>query len=166
MQGIAGDVEGRDPQPGVVNGPSPAREGFGMREKLRRPAVRRRRVAADADLQVLDQPGAARPGGDIGEAAIRHCVGQQANTDFHIGAFQTGPKVWPAGGFVNRWRLWPSALARHGVAFDQLLVELEAKAGPIRDGKAALGIDPWLVSKHLAQRRGRPAGRLVGKLEP
>src|SRR5207249_10984575 len=100
------------------------------------------------------------------EAAIRLSVCQQATGAFRMGATRDGPEVGPAGGFVNRWRFWPSAVARHGVAFDQLLVELEAKAGPIRDGKAALGIDPWLVSKHLAQRRGRPAGRLVGKLEP
>src|SRR5439155_14990765 len=35
-----------------------------------------------------------------------------------------------------------SAVPRHGVALDQLLVELESEAGPVRERKTAVRVDP------------------------
>src|SRR5579862_9315421 len=59
-----------------------------------------------------------------------------------------------------------SSEARHGVALHQLLVELDAEAGPVGDREATVAVDPDLFREHLAEGRGRPARRLVRKLEP
>src|SRR5438105_1384152 len=59
-----------------------------------------------------------------------------------------------------------SAVARHGVMLDQLLVQLESETGPVRYAHAAAGVDPRLVHEHLAQGGGGPSRRLVWKLEP
>jgi len=132
-------------------------------DELRRPAVRRRRVAAYADLQVPDEAGPGHPLDDFAKGAVGQGVGQQPNSEFVIGAFQFRHNVWPAGGFVNGsffplgWRATARgvellSVGGDGVMLDQLLVELEAKPGPFGHVQVPVAVDPWLGDQHLTQR--------------
>src|SRR4030081_2939359 len=67
------------------------------------------------------------------------------------------------------WRLLLSiAPARlfHRAAFHELLVELNAKARPVRHRKTTVPVDPRFFGEHLRQCFGRPARRFVWEFEP
>src|SRR5438874_8152869 len=118
MEWVAGHVQGGDAEAGVVDRLAPACESARVPDELRGWAVRRRRVASDPDLQVLDQAGAGRPVDDLSETTVWHGIGEQANTQCDIGAFQIPPQSL--------------SVSSYGVVLDQLLVELEAKSGTVR----------------------------------
>ena len=101
MQRVARDIERGYAQAGVVDGGLPLAQPSGVGKQLGRIAVRGSRITTDPDLEVVHQTGPRGPIRHLLEAAVGHCIRQQANSDGGIGAFQIVAQRMASGAILS-----------------------------------------------------------------
>src|SRR5439155_3165524 len=142
----------------VVDRLPPARRGRRPAKQLAWAAVRRRRVPADADLEVLDETGAQDPIAHRAEFAVGHRVGEQADPQRGIGAFQIRPKVWLAGEFVNVATRLSRTAPRCGARSAPRRARIRSRAGPGAQDSRPGRSTAW---RSASDSTPRPANRAV-----
>ena len=131
-------------------------DGVGVTKQIVWRAVGDGGVPADTQLQVLDQASPRGPAGDVGQGPVGHGVGEKARPQPAIGAFQNRSSTYGL----------EVVLSIDRAVFDEVLVELEAKARPVGHGKTTVRVNPRSVDEDLAQGGCRPPRGVVRELEP